>query len=341
MNVNSESEKYLSERFDQLNKWLDQVLGGDFNLTDLAADAGARRYLRLYQNDKPSLVVMDAPPQWNDVQQFCDIAKLLHQHELHVPRILHQNLERGFLLLNDLGDDTYLKILNQQNANVLFDQATTALVTMQRQVPVDNLLIYGESSMRSELELFENWYLSQHLELQLAESMSKSLKATLDSICHRCASQPTVFTHRDYMPRNLMVCDPTPGILDFQDAQSGPVTYDIISLFKDAFLSWEEEQVLDWSIRYWEKARSAKLPVREDFGVFFEEMEWMGLQRHLKVLGVFSRLKYRDQKPHYLEDESRFLGYIRATANRYDALAPLLHVLDLIEGVERKTQHTF
>ncbi len=326
----------------QLEAWLRLILDDrDFTLTDLAADAGARCYFRIKPSGEDSLVVMDAPVAHNDNQQFAFVANLLASHGLHVPKVSHANLKDGFLLLSDLGDETYLKVLNNENADKLFDDATTALIKLQSITELDLLSRYNAGLMSEELALFDNWYIQQHLNITLEENAQSSLNNVLKLITERCMSQPTVLTHRDYMPRNLMVCEENPGILDFQDARIGPISYDVISLFKDAFISWEEEQVLDWTIRYWEKARKASLPVPEDFGSFYEDVEWMGLQRHLKVLGIFSRLKHRDGKNHYILDAPRFLTYARNVAMRYNALKPLLLILDQIEGKTRQFGHTF
>ena len=326
----------------QLEAWLRLILDDrDFTLTDLAADAGARLYFRIKPSGEDSLVVMDAPVAHNDNQQFAFVANLLASHGLHVPKVSHANLKDVFLLLSDLGDETYLKVLNNENADKLFDDATTALIKLQSITELDLLSRYNAGLMSEELALFDNWYIQQHLNITLEENAQSSLNNVLKLITERCMSQPTVLTHRDYMPRNLMVCEENPGILDFQDARIGPISYDVISLFKDAFISWEEEQVLDWTIRYWEKARKASLPVPEDFGSFYEDVEWMGLQRHLKVLGIFSRLKHRDGKNHYILDAPRFLTYARNVAMRYNALKPLLLILDQIEGKTRQFGHTF
>ena len=326
----------------QLEAWLRLILDDrDFTLTDLAADAGARRYFRIKPSGEDSLVVMDAPVAHNDNQQFAFVANLLASHGLHVPKVSHANLKDGFLLLSDLGDETYLKVLNNENADKLFDDATTALIKLQSITELDLLSSYNAGLMSEELALFDNWYIQQHLNITLEENAQSSLNNVLKLIIERCMSQLTVLTHRDYMPRNLMVCEENPGILDFQDARIGPISYDVISLFKDAFISWEEEQVLDWTIRYWEKARKASLQVPEDFGSFYEDVEWMGLQRHLKVLGIFSRLKHRDGKNHYILDAPRFLTYARNVAMRYNALKPLLLILDQIEGKTRQFGHTF
>ena len=329
-------------RHELINKWLHLVLEGhDFTLTDLAADAGARRYFRITDLNEASLVLMDAPIAHNNVRQFTFIADLLASNGINVPNIVHANFEDGLLLLSDLGDETYLKSLKQENANQLFDDATTALVKIQTIQDVRLLGKYDATLMDQELALFNDWYIEKQLNIQLNENTQDSLQNILKLITERCVSQPSVLVHRDFMPRNLMVCNNNPGILDFQDAAIGPITYDVVSLFKDAFISWDEEEIIDWTIRYWEKARKVSLPVPSDFGEFYEDLEWMGLQRHLKVLGIFSRLKHRDGKSHYISDEPRFLTYIRDVAQRYGALKPLLKILDQLEGKPQKVGHTF
>jgi aminoglycoside/choline kinase family phosphotransferase len=284
---------------------------------------------------------MDAPTAHNDVRQFASIAHLLASNGINVPNILHANFEDGLLLLSDLGDETYLGSLNRGNASQLFDHATTALVKIQTIKDVSLLNKYDTTLMDRELALFNDWYIQKQLNIQLDGNTQDSLQNTLKLITERCVSQPSVLVHRDFMPRNLMVCNNNPGILDFQDAAIGPITYDVVSLFKDAFISWEEEEIIDWTIRYWEKARKVSLPVPSDFGEFYEDLEWMGLQRHLKVLGIFSRLKHRDGKSHYISDEPRFLTYIRDVAQRYGALKPLLKILDQLEGKPQTVGHTF
>jgi aminoglycoside/choline kinase family phosphotransferase len=190
---------------------------------------------------------------------------------------------------------------------------------------------YDEALLRREMNLFPEWYVSRHLEKELTQAQKDSLEGVFRLLVQSALAQPAVYVHRDYMPRNLMVCDPNPGVLDFQDAVLGPITYDVVSLFRDAFVSWEDEQVLDWTVRYWERAKRAGLPLERDFGEFWRAFEWMGLQRHLKVLGIFARINYRDGKPKYLEDTPRFIAYARSVAARYGALAPLLRLFDVLE----------
>jgi aminoglycoside/choline kinase family phosphotransferase len=258
-----------------------------------------------------------------------------------VPAVLAQDLARGFLLLSDLGATTYLAALNPGNANQLFSDAIDTLVRWQLASREDVLPFYDKALLRRELDLFPEWYIGRHLGITLSSRQSESLNKIFGLILAANLAQPKVYVHRDYMPRNLMVSNPNPGVLDFQDAVFGPISYDVASLFKDAFLSWEEERVLDWTVHYWERARRAGLPVNEDFGVFYRDFEWMGLQRHLKVLGIFARICHRDGKPGYVEDTPRFLGYVRAVALRYAALAPLLRLLDQFQDRKPAVGYTF
>jgi aminoglycoside/choline kinase family phosphotransferase len=271
---------------------------------------------------------MDAPPEREDCRPFVRVADMLHQAGLNVPRVLAQDLGQGFLLLTDLGTRTYLEELSPANAAALFADATDALLRWQLASRPGELPPYDEALLRREMSLFPEWYVGKHLQKSLAPPQNETLEKVFQLLVKSALAQPAVYVHRDYMPRNLMVCEPNPGVLDFQDAVLGPITYDMVSLVRDAFISWEEEQVLDWSARYWEKAKRAGLPVAADFAEFWRSFEWMGLQRHLKVLGIFARINYRDGKPKYLADTPRFLNYVRATAQRYAALSPLLRLLD-------------
>jgi N-acetylmuramate 1-kinase len=321
------------ERTASLEGWIrSQLPGRPFDLSPASADASFRRYLRVHLADGGTLIAMDAPPPQEDCRPFVKVARLMAKAGLNVPDIVAEDLERGFLLLSDLGNTTYLAALNEGNAEQLFGDATDALVQWQRATQADTLPAYDEPLLRRELALFPDWYLDRHLRLQMTAGQKQALAGLFDLLIGSALAQPRVFVHRDYMPRNLMLTEPNPGVLDFQDAVCGPISYDVVSLFRDAFVSWSEEQVLDWTIRYWEKARAAGLPVRQDFGEFYREFEWMGLQRHLKVLGIFARIRHRDGKPAYLEDAPRFLRYAREVSGRYAALSPLRPLLDLIES---------
>jgi len=331
------------DRLTELSEWLKRVLPGrDCELSPASADASFRRYFRARAGAQ-TWIVMDAPPEHEDCRPFVKVAGLLEAAGLNAPRVLAQDLERGLLLLTDLGDTTYLAALerDRSRSGALFADAIAALVRWQLSSREGVLPPYDEALLRRELNLFPEWYVGRHLGVELDARRRSTLESVFAAIVASNLAQPRVFVHRDYMPRNLMVAEPNPGILDFQDAVHGPITYDVASLYRDAFISWDEREVLDGSIRYWEQARSAGLPVDPDFGAFYRDVEWMGLQRHLKVLGIFARLNYRDGKKGYLEDTPRFLGYVRATAGRYGELRPLLGLLDELEQRSPKVGYTF
>ena len=314
-----------------LEAWLRRELRGRaFTLTPASEDASFRRYWRATLPDGATYVVMDAPPDKEDCRPFVRVARMLADAGVHAPEVLAQDLGQGFLLLTDLGSRTYLQALSAQNAAQLFADAIDALIRWQLATRPGELPPYDEALLRREMNLFPEWYVGQHLKKKLNEQQTEALEAVFAALVKSALAQPVVYVHRDYMPRNLMVCEPNPGVLDFQDAVLGPITYDMVSLVRDAFISWEEERVIDWSARYWEKAKRAGLPLADDFGEFWRALEWMGLQRHLKVLGIFARINYRDGKPKYLADTPRFLAYAREVAQRYGALAPLARLLDQI-----------
>lgn len=326
-----------------LVEWLTSTLGSTaFTLAPAAADASFRRYFRISGlGDGMTRIVMDAPPPQEDCRPYVRIAGMLREAGLNAPRIFAMDIDRGFLLIEDLGRQTYLQALTEANADELFLPALDALVRWQLASRAGELPDYDEAVLDREIQLFPDWYIGKHLGITLTTAQHDALQSQFSLIKQRNLAQARVYVHRDYMPRNLMVSDPSPGVLDFQDALYGPISYDVACLFKDAFISWDEERVLDWTIRYWEKAKKAGLPVPADFGTFFEDVEWMGLQRHLKVAGIFARINYRDGKPHYLADTPRFLGYIRSVAGRYGALTPLLRLLDELEARDVKVGYTF
>jgi aminoglycoside/choline kinase family phosphotransferase len=320
---------HADNRRDALERWLSaQLRGADFALTPASEDASFRRYFRATLGDGRSYVAMDAPPDKEDCRPFVHVAGLLHEAGVNAPQVHAQDLGQGFLMLTDLGTRTYLEELNADNAGRLLGDAIDSLIRWQRASRPGELPPYDEALLRREMSLFPDWYVSRHLGLSLSKTQAEALEQVFRLLVDSALAQPKVFVHRDYMPRNLMLSDPNPGVLDFQDAVHGPITYDVVSLMRDAFVSWEEERVLDWSVRYWEKAKQAKLPVDSDFGEFWRAFEWMGLQRHLKVLGIFARINYRDGKPKYLADTPRFIRYARHVAGRYTPLAPLNKLLD-------------
>lgn len=330
-------------RRDALIAWLQRlsVRTEVGSLRPASADASFRRYFRVDAPGHGTLIAMDAPPDKEDVRPFVKVAQLLAEAGLHAPAIVAADLAQGFLLLTDLGTQTYLDALNESNADALYRDAIAALVKWQQASRADVLPPYDETLLRRELDLFADWYVARHLRIELSARQREVLAQQYRLILDACLAQPRVYVHRDFMPRNLMVSEPNPGVLDFQDAVYGPITYDIVSLTRDAFISWSEERVLDWTIRYWEAARRARLPVAEDFADFYRAFEFMGLQRHLKVLGIFARINYRDGKPHYLTDTPRFVRYVRAVVHRYNALAPLARLFDELEGIAVQVRYTF
>jgi aminoglycoside/choline kinase family phosphotransferase len=300
-----------------------------------SADASFRRYLRI-DSVAGSRIIMDAPPDKEDCRPFVKVAQLMHEAGLLVPKVLAWDEPMGFMLLSDLGTQTMMQAIDpaQPQANLgLYLQAVDALVAWQTAAKPDVLPLCDQALLTRELVLFPEWYLSRHRGLTLDAAQQGTLDAAFATIMAQNLAWSRVYVHRDFMPRNLMVTGDQLGLLDFQDAVYGPITYDVASLMRDAFLSWDEDFCLDVTVRYWERARRAGLPVGEDFGEFYRGVEWMGLQRHLKVAGIFARLTLRDGKPQYLADAPRFIGYIRATCSRYRELKPLLRLLDQVEGV--------
>lgn len=330
------------QRLELVHQWLAGLFPGrPHSVAPASVDASFRRYFRVSFDDGSSRIVMDAPPEHEDCRPFVHVAGLLHGAGVHAPEILAQDIEHGLLLLTDLGRATYLDVLDESNADGLFRDAVDALVKWQLASRPNELPPYDEALLRRELALFPDWYVARHLGTPLSAAQQDALESVQALLLQNILAQPQVYVHRDYMPRNLMVCADNPGVLDFQDAVCGPITYDVASLFRDAFISWEEERVLDWAVRYWEKAKRAGLPVDADFGAFYRDMEWMGLQRHLKVLGIFARINYRDGKPKYLADTPRFLHYVRHAATRYAQLAPLARLLDELEQRAPQVGYTF
>ncbi len=337
------------------NSWLQRIAPAHGlqpqTLALASADASFRRYLRL-QGTGGSFIVMDAPPPLEDVRPFVHVAGLLQAAELPAPRVLETDSHNGFLLLTDLGDSLYLPALlaaqaahHSGAANSLMMQALHALVRFQQQVPAGQLPPFSAQLLQAELDLFAQWCVGREFAIQWGEKEQAVWARTCQLLTANALQQPQVAVHADWMPRNLML--PTdgqagpPGMLDFQDAVAGPITYDTASLLRDAFISWTEEEELDWAVRGWQLQRAAGLPVHADFGLHWQQLEWMGLQRHLKVLGIFCRLKHRDGKTRYAEDLPRFLGYATRVALRYGPLKPLLRLLEPLSGQAVKQGFTF
>ena len=329
-------------RLQHLKVWLDEQLTILFadqgwgavppaTLTAASSDASFRRYFR-WEGEGKSFVVMDAPPPQENCKPFVDIAFLLAKSGINVPKIYAEDLERGFLLLNDLGNKTYLDVIDGENADALFSDALQALLAFQQLPMVAPLPSYDIALLRRELELFPEWYVKRELGVELDSTQQQQWQQISDLLIDSALAQPKVLVHRDYMPRNLMLSEPNPGVLDFQDAVYGPVTYDVTCLFKDAFLSWPEERVRGWLENYWQQASALNIPVQSNFEDFLRASDLIGVQRHLKVIGIFARICHRDGKPRYLADVPRFFSYIEAVIARRPELAELQALFTSLRG---------
>lgn len=341
------------DRLAQLHAWLAATLPGrTFDLAPASADASFRRYFRLsFDDGAPSRIVMDAPPTHEDCRPWLHVADLFRQAGAHVPDVLAQDLEQGFLLLSDLGSTTYLSALRAQDdphrAAHLYADALGTLAAIQAASRPGVLPEYDRALLLRELMLFPDWYIARHKGVTLSDKENAALLGTFDRILAVNLAEPKVFVHRDFHSRNLMLLQPgdelgaNPGVIDFQDAVHGPMSYDLVSLFKDAYIRWDEEFTLDLLVRYWETARSIGLPVRADFSDFHRDFEWMGVQRHIKVLGIFARLCHRDGKDAYLADMPLVMDYLRRACRRWRDLGPLLRLLDRLEPEDVRIGYTF
>lgn len=331
----------MQTRLEQLETWLSQVLAGaSHTIAPASADASFRRYFRVTLSTH-TLIAMDAPPEHENCEPFVRIAELFAAAGLNVPHVLEKDLKQGFLLLTDLGDRTFLDALTPDNASAMYRDAYMALVKLQSHSKPGVLPAYDEALLTREMMLFPDWYVTKHLAIELSADQQQVLQKTFDLLNRNILGQGQVYVHRDYHSRNLMVCDVNPGVLDFQDAVYGAITYDLVSLLKDAYIAWPEEQMLDWAVRYWQAARKAHLPVPADFSEFYRDFEWMGAQRHIKVLGIFARLYYRDGKENYLKDMPLVMDYLRRVCARYVELRPLLRLLDQLHDNKPEVGYTF
>jgi aminoglycoside/choline kinase family phosphotransferase len=329
------------DRIEILRHWVDsQMPGCGDRLEPASSDASFRRYFRIQDQRGASMIIMDAPPDRENCEPFIRIAQLFREAGVNVPRILRQDVSQGFLLLSDLGTVTYLEELlrlrdsdnGARRVDILYRDAIHALIDIQLASREGVLPAYDRALLLRELQLFPDWYVQHQLKVTLSPAQTRAMEKTFEAILANNLAQASVFVHRDYHSRNLMVCDPNPGILDFQDAVHGPITYDLVSLLRDAYVEWEEERVIDWCVRFWEGARKSGLPVPGDFADFYRDFEWMGVQRQIKVVGIFARLAHRDGKHAYLGDQPRVLGYLRAACKRYRELAGFTVLLDHLEA---------
>ena len=345
------------QRLEQLRTWLTTTLPGQaFDLAPASADASFRRYFRAtFADGSPSRVIMDAPPDKEDVRPWLQVADLFRAAGAHVPEVLAQDLAQGFLLLSDLGSTTYLAALqgadeqapDTHRAAHLYADALGSLVAIQCASRPGVVPEYDRSLLLREMMLFPEWYVAHHKGATLTDAETAALNTAFERILAVNLAEPRVFVHRDYHSRNLMLLDAAdglganPGIIDFQDAVYGPISYDLASLLKDAYIRWDEEFVLDMLIRYWETAKKLGLPVRAEFADFHSDFEWMGVQRHIKVLGIFARLCHRDGKDGYLADLPLVMDYLRRACKRYRDLGPLLKLLDRLEPEDTTFGYTF
>ncbi len=336
-------------RLVQLNSWLDTLgLVRVESRRPASSDASFRRYFRLdvlpELQDKlgATLIAMDAPPERENVPAFIHVAGLLMEAGVNVPAIVARDVPNGFLLLSDLGTTTYLARLDSDNAAFMYSDAVDALIKFQLTSQPGVLPDFDRAFVMREMNLFPEWFVGKHLGVTLSPAQQAQLDAVFEAIASNVLAQQQVFMHRDYHSRNLMFMDQNnPGVLDFQDAVYGPVTYDLGSLLRDAYIQWDEEIVLDWVVRYWQRAKQVGLPVNPDIDAFYRDFEFMALQRHLKILGIFCRLNYRDGKAIYMGDLPTVMDYVRKTANRYTALKPLVRLLDELEEKAPQVGYTF
>jgi aminoglycoside/choline kinase family phosphotransferase len=339
-------------RQDALRAWLERVLPvPGASISPVSEDASFRRYFRVALGDDTglrgslnqarTLIAMDAPPPQEDCRPFVAIAGLLSNAGLNAPEVLAHDFEQGFLLLSDLGTRMYFDELSDATAPSLYRDASIALVRWQLASREGVLPLYDEAFLARELAIFPEWYVARHLGVALDDAQRSTISGAFRLILDHNLAQPRVYVHRDYHSRNLMVADPNPGVLDFQGALYGPITYDLVSLLRDAYVAWDEEYQLDWAVRHWERSKDAGLPVAADFGDFWRDFEWMGVQRHLKILGIFARLYHRDGKSVYLAEMPRVMAYLRAACSRYRPLGPFLKLLDELEQRQSVVGYTF
>ena len=316
------------DRIEIIENWLKTQLNQGFEMQPASSDASFRRYFRIISNNK-TYILMDAPPDLERIDHFINITNKLAIVEINSPKIISLSIELGLILMTDFGSQTFLDVLDDDNSHELYFKAIHSLLKIQTKVDTQGLQNYSEKLLVDEMSLFPEWYLTKLKKIKLEDQAL--LSNTFSLISKKILTQNKCFVHRDYHSRNLMfIAQSNPGILDYQDAVLGPLTYDLVSLLKDAYIEWDEDFVLDQSVRYWEKAKKAGLIKNADFSSFYEDFEWMGVQRHLKILGIFSRLSIRDKKNQYLKDIPLVEKYLMFTSERYKSLHPLRKILDKV-----------
>ena len=319
-----------SKRTDLLKDWLSKKLKIEFSISIASSDASFRRYFRIKTADD-SFIVMDAPPQNESIGAFLKIGNILKKIEVNVPAIFEYDTRAGFILMQDFGGETYLDILNENNQQRLYNDSIKSLINMQKFVKKDLCQSYTQKIFFDEMLLFIEWYLRKYKKYELGSKEYDELIIWFKEISKKVSGQEKCFVHRDYHSRNLMIQKSNnPGILDFQDALIGPITYDLVSLLKDAYIEWDEEIVLDHSVRYWEKAKKNRLISNLEFSKFYKDFEYMGIQRHLKILGIFARLSIRDKKNQYLENIPLVEKYLMNATERYRDFHKLRNFLDKV-----------
>jgi aminoglycoside/choline kinase family phosphotransferase len=323
------------ERLQQLKKWLGLHLDPKGLVVKRASeDASFRRYFRVWSVDS-TYIAMDAPPENENCVPFINVARRLEGHGLNAPHIFQQDTAQGFLLLSDLGNTSYLSKLDAKTVNALYGDALAALLKMHAEVPGTDLPPYDEKLLRFEMSLFVDWFLLQHLKLKLTPEHEQVLAGTFDILAASALEQPRAFVHRDYHSRNLMVTqENNPGILDFQDAVHGPITYDLVSLLRDCYIAWPKVQIEQWLAEHHDRLTRAGL-TNAPLPQFRRWFDWMGMQRHLKAIGIFSRLNYRDRKPGYIKDIPRTINYVFEVCEQYPELQPFRELLDRLLIRER------
>ena len=333
------------DRKTQLCNWLNSALEGRrFDIAPASSDASFRRYFRVTPEEADAtLIAMDAPPCHEDTRPWLQVQQLFARAGVHVPEVIASDVDQGFILMSDLGNTTYLDALDPDTAHALYADALGSLIALQQASVPSALPDYSRDKLLAEMRLFDEWFVPRHKGIRLDDQQRQSLELAYERIVAVNLAEPKVFVHRDYHCRNLMVCRDAqnPGIVDFQDAVHGPISYDLVSLFKDAYIHWEEAFTLDLLIRYWDAARRLGLPVRADFADFQRDFDWMGVQRHLKVLGIFARLYHRDGKDGYLQHMPLVMDHLRRSCARYGELKPLLRLLDTIEPGTIEVAYTF